>query len=777
MEDSLKGGGSIEQRYFRAAKFQRSIGDMKKLALNTVIVPHWIDGENLWYRKRTEVGCQFILVDAKSKEKREAFDHKALASSLAKICQVEIDANNLPISCVRIVLEPCEVYFKAFDNDYRFDVLLQQCQSITPQLNMQSLEELISPDGKKIAFIREYNLWLRDVMSGEECPLTQDGTKSFSYANASAAFGIAVSGNVQALWSPDSSTLFTVQVDTRQVKKSAVIHNVPEDGSVRPFVEEYPIAYPGDEHVEELRLLAIDTKSCRQQSANYRHIPSNRAGYGLISDALAWWSDDSRYAYFVDMERGDQIAYVVEFDTQTGSTRILFEETSKTYINLSPSEITPATLLPIPETGELIWYSERDGWGHLYLYDVKTGKIKNPITQGSWLVRNILHLDMKNRELWIQTAGRIAGRDPYLQDICTVNIDTGYLSTIISTDHEYTPLAPKTPSSLWAAYTDQDWQINSCGVSPNGRYIFTTRSRVDEVPATLLITKETKEIRELESADASGLPKNWVWPEPVKLLAADGQTDLYGTIFRPSNFEPDRKYPVIDCSVCVAEFASVPKGSFDAALFGGLMYLQAAAFAELGFVVVMIDGRGTPHRNRAFVDASYGWVPSSNFSEDRIAGIKKLAKRYPYMDVDRVGIVGFGGTVGAVYGLLEDPDFYKVGVSHALQDTRVMGSLWGELYEGGVPATGKHQYAEQLAGNLQGKLLLMHGLLDRMDHSAATWRLVDALQKANKDFDMVILPSDGATGMHIESPYAFRTTWDYFVCHLLGEVPPKEFKL
>lgn len=781
MTNNSQATHNLDAAYQRATLFQKALTDMNKVARNTTLVPHWIgESDCCWYRRHTASGVEFRLVNAKNASNQEAFDHQTLAVALSDLTQQEISADNLPMTQVNITLSPTQVYFVAFDQHYRFDSETEQCQAVEPELDRHSLERLVSPDGKKIAFVRDYNLWIQDIDTGEVRALTGDGEAYFGYAGRPILWGQPMGTELQARWSPDSLTLFTLQTDNRQVKRTPVIDYVPQDGSVRPTVTNYPCGYPGDEHVEEQRLLAINVETGVQQAANYRRVPVSRSGYGLFNDNLGWWSTDSRHAYFVDMERDYKVARVVEFDTCTGATRILFEETSETYLNLSPSEATPATSVPLPDSNELIWFSERSDWGHLYLYDLKTGDLKHPITQGEWMVREVLHFDAERRELYFQAGGRASDRNPYYLDICRVNIDSGEITELLSTDDEYTVLGSlgwRTFISLVCPY-NSDCLINTCGVSPTSSYIVATRSRADQAPVNLLFDRDGNLLLELEKADVSGLPEGWQWPEPVKLLAADGKTDIYGAIFRPSDFSPDKQYPVIDCSVCIAEFSTVPIGSFTNAIYGGRCYLGAISLAELGFIVIAIDGRGTAYRNRAFVDESYGWVPSSNSAEDRIAGITQLAERYAYMDIDRVGVIGFDGSVGAVYSMLEHPEFYKVGVSHALQDSRMMTATWGEQYEEPEPEN-HYSYAEKLAGNLRGKLLLTHGLLDRMDHCAATWRLIDALQQANKDFDMLILPNEGGleSGAHIGSPYIIRRTWDYFVKHLQNVVPPEEFSI
>ena len=770
----------LEAAYERAQLFLQAKGDLSKVVRNSTLVPHWIgDTEYFWYRRQTEAGVQFRLVNAKLASNQEAFDHQALASSLSDVSQQVINADNLPITQVKITLSPSEVNFVAFDQHYCFDSETNQCRVTAPDLEREFPERLISPDGKKIVFARNYNLWVKDIETDEEKALTQDGERYYCYASLPISFGTSQGNALQARWSPDSKKLFTVQTDNRQVKSMPLIEFVPHDGSLRPMLHQYPTAWPGDEQVEQLRLLSIDVGSGAQKAANFHPVRVNRSTYGLFTDNQAWWSDNSRKAYFVDMARGDQVVRVVEFDTHSGDTRILFEETSDTYVRLSYNRDNGATLLPIPETNELIWYSDRSGWAHLYLYDLNSGTLKKSITKGNWVVRDLIHFDANRRELWIQTCGRVDGRDPYYLDICRVNIDTGIFTSVISSDHEYRVMDSLGGNNIFTsiqASSDLDEQPNTSSLSPDSRYIVAIRSRADQAPVSILFDRNGKNLLELEPADVSNLPDNWQWPEPVALLAADGKTDIYGAIFRPSSFTPDKQYPVIDASMCSLEFSVVPKGSFDNAEMGGDDYLDAAALAELGFIVVMIDGRGTPFRDKAFFDFGSGSESLVSFSDDRIAGIRQLAERYSYFDLNRVGIMAFCGMPGAVYGLLQHPEFYKVGVSHAFHDPRLIATVYGELYEGIESRESKNIYAELLVGNLKGKLLLMHGLMDKMDHSTATWRLVDALQNANKDFDMLILPNEGSDA-HIGSNYAFRRTWDYFVKHLQQVEPPKEFKI
>ena len=769
----------LRSGYINAALLQNSVGHVRKLVMNTNLVPQWVNDYEFWYRHQGRSGDQFQLVDVKSATKRAAFDHHALASALSELTDRPINPDNLPITRVDISLTKHQIKFSAFHKNWAFSTADKKLDCLS-DISSMPVEWLLAPDHRKAAFVRDYNLWIKDLTTGEEFALTNDGEKYNAYASPSLAWGDCYDFyGLQARWSPDSARLFTVQVDNRQVKSTPIVRHIPSDGSLRPTLKESRISLSGDEHIEQNRLLVINYETRGICFADYETVPSTRCAHGLFNDGLAWWARDSRHAYFIDIKRGDNIACLVELDTHSGTTRTLFEEISDTPVRLSLNKMDDATILPLPGTNELIWFSERSGWSHLYLYDLTSGQLKHPITRGDWMVRQLLHFDTTRRELWLQTAGRIPSCDPYYLDICRVNIDTGELVTIASGNWEYTVFSTSSMEYLSYKRAHLDLIETHSGVSPGGDYVVTTRSRVDQLPMSLVFNREGRLIMELDVAEITGLVDSWHWPEPVRLTAADGLTDIYGVIFRPSSFSSDRLYPVIDCSISIVELATVPKGSFDNAQAGGCWYLQAAALAEVGFIVVMIDGRGTPYREKSFSDASYGWRPAINFSEDRIAGIKQLASRYPYMDVSNVGIMGFNANLGAVYGLLEHPNFYKVGVSHGINHPKLGSALNTDHFEGVSPST-QFKDMEQLAGNLRGRLLLMHGMNNTMAPPAGTFRLVEALKNANKDFDMLILPNEGINaegGGHITSLYAFRRTWDYFVRHLKNTEPPNDLDL
>lgn len=760
----MKNSNIIERKYCRAQTIL-SGWTTKSIAPNATVFPNWIEGVDFfWYEREFVDGKQYRLVDARRKTNDVAFDHEALADALSEMVKESVSANDLPIKNIEITFNPKSIRFRAFGQYWVFDPSSRKCSKIDPPLDY-----LISPDGRYGAFRRDSDVWIKILASGEEYALTEDGESNLIYgANAYRAHDTGL----DAVWSPDSARLMTFKLDMRRVKTLPVVHHVPADGSLRPTIDLVKTPYHSDEDIKEYRIVAIDVEAVVVQEADYVQIPAARHLRSFYSSDFSWWGSDSRRAYFIHMDRYFKKVRVVEFDTHTGMTRTLFEETSDTPIDLCLNQDDAPSLMPLTATSELIWYSQRSGWAHLYLYDLNSGVLKNTITHGDWIVTGILHFDACRREVLIQTAGRIPDRDPYYRDLVVVNIDTGKLTEIISSDHHYFVSSAKDAISHGAKhFFGRDV---GQGPSPCGNFIVVTKSRADQPSSSLLLDRTGKQILELELTDTSALPKGWQWPEPVKLLGADGETDIYGLVYRPSDFSPENSYPIISDIFSATESPWVPKGSFHAGTYYfGLPYYSAASLAELGFIVVQIDGRGTPLREKKFTDEGYGWFEASNNLADHVAGIQQLAERYPYMDIDRVGAYAASGGFGAVHAAFSYPDFYKVSVQALCYDGRLMTNIWGDKHEGPALSSPHHQYPEARAANLSGKLLLMHGMLDQNCPPAVLFRLVEALQAANKDFDMLLLPRLG----HGFSNYLLRRGWDYLVRNLLDVEPPKEFEL
>ena len=764
-------------RYERAQSIFRGLGSTE-VVRNSTVFPVWIGETNcFWYPRDLmedgKAGREYRLVNADAASNAPAFDHAGLAGLLSDVAEQSIDPHNLPISDIRIELDPVAVHFKALGKAWCYDEDTKSLEVASPHPKPW----LLSPDGSQTVLVRDHNLWLRDLQSGEERALTTDGEEFYDYGSSSTVWGMPVPPDlaVQALWSPDGKTLFTLQKDRRQVKTLPVVHHIPADGSLRPQLQEVKVAHPGDKHIEEYRLLTIDIASGRQQSVDYARVPVIQNGNrGFFSHAYGWWESDSQEAYFIDLDRYRRRARVVAVDARTGTTRVVLEESSLTQIAFAGNENQTHTMVPLPETDELIWYSERSGWAHFYLYDLKTGDLKRTLTSGEWRVRNGIRFDPKRRELFLSTSGRVAGRNPYYRDLVRVNIDSGERVTVLEGDYEHITLCPTTSTTSYAGHAGLN--VASCnGVSATGDYAVVTRSRVDTVPETLLVDRNGQQIMVVETADLT-LPEGWVWPEPVQMTAADGETDLYGVIYKPANFDPEKTYPVIDAALCYNPKSSwVAKGSFtNSGSYGNNFYYEAA-LAQLGFIVVQMDGRGTAYRSKAYQDASYGSYEDGNKLEDHVAGLQQLLERYPYMDKSRVGIASLLAGSAGVMGLLKYPDVYTVGAAMQVYDSRLMPAITGEdKYigpEGRAPGT---RALEDYAENFKGKLLQCVSLLASASClPASTLRIIHALQRANKDIDVVIEPNV-ETGI---SNYQLRRMWDHLVRHLQGNEPPKDFEL
>jgi dipeptidyl aminopeptidase/acylaminoacyl peptidase len=591
-------------------------------------------------------------------------------------------------------------------------------------------------------FIRDWNLWVRDIATGQETQLTTDGVKDFGYATDNA--GWASTDRAIVLWSADSKKVATFQQDERTVGDMYLVETKVGHPTLKAW--KYPL--PGDPDVAMLSRVIIDVDAARlvrfQMPPDY-----HRATLGdnfSVNDMK--WSPDASQLAFVSTSRDHRQAVLRMADAATGAVRTVFDETSPTHYE---SRTGWQVLWP---TNEVIWYSQRDNWGQLYLYDLTTGKLKNPITTGEGPVTAITRVDEKTRTLWYAAMGREKGQDPYFRHYYRVGLDG------------------KNAVSLTPDNGDHDVQI-----SPSGRFLVDTYSRCDAPAVVALRDGAGQMMMPLEKADISKLvATGWKPPIPITVKAADGKTDLYGQMFVPTNLDPTKKYPIINNAYPGPQSGSVGGRTFTAA------HGDKQAVAELGFVVVSIDGTGTPGRSKAFHDAYYGRMGRDNTIPDQVAGMKELAQKYPYIDIDRAAMWGHSGggfiTAGAMFMF---PDFFKVGISESgNHDQREYEDDWGERYQGLLTkgADGRDTYDVEAnqshAANLKGHLLLAHGTMDNNVPPYNTLLVVDALIKANKDFDLLLLPNQ-PHGYGPDSNYMMRRRWDYFVRWLLGAEPPKEF--
>lgn len=607
---------------------------------------------------------------------------------------------------------------------------------------------ITSPDGRKAAFIRAMNLWVKDLGTGKETQLTTDGVKNFGYATDNA--GWKRSDRAVLVWSPDSQRIATYQQDERNVSDSYLLStNVGA-----PKMSTWKSALPGDANVPMLHRVIIDIDPLKITRLAVTPDPHRSTVCDDISCDGSWddvyWAGDSRTVAFASSSRDHKNVRLRVADAASGSVREVYEETSPTQFESTPLGGGGANWRYLPATNEFIWYTERDGWGHLYLYDLATGKLKNAITSGNFAVWHIERVDEKARVLYFTAGGREKGNDPYFGHLYKVGFDGKDLRHL-------------TPE---AANHEITW-------SPDKRYFVDNYSTPNTPTVSVLRSADGKLVARLEQADVSRLAATgWRPPTPFTVKARDGKTDLYGLLYTPTNFDQRKQYPVINYIYPGPQGGSIGSRSFIASRG------DHQALAELGFVVVQIDGMCNPLRSKAFHDSCYGNM-ADNTLEDQITGMRQLAERYRYIDLNRVGIWGHsGGGFATAAAMFRYPDFFKVGISESgNHDNRNYEDDWGERYIGLLSGDNYEKQANQLyAKNLKGKLLLAHGTMDDNVPPGNTYLVVDALIKSNKDFDLIMIPN-ARHGYGPASYYMMRRRWDYFVKHLLGTEPPKEYAL
>jgi len=739
--------------YARAEKFLGA--QTAPLVLRASVRPNWLSGDRFWYRNQLADGSEFILVDPARGVREPAFDQAGVAAALSAAEKKAFDAARLPF--VSFVFSPDDkrISFIVGNRRYSCDLrgrgmTFEDLPPAAEPADRRRLEpEAGSPDGRLGVFIRNDNLWLRERETGKETQLTFDGIKDYGYATDNA--GWTRSDRPVVAWSPDSRKIATFQQDQRGVGEMYLV----ETRVGHPVLQAWKYPLPGDEKVTMIERVVIHLdgpRVVRLRMAPDQHRGSVaddiKADDGSMEDVA--WSRDSRRLAFVSSSRDHKTAWFRVADPETGEVREVFEESARTFFESGAN--APCWRF-LPDSNEFIWFSEREAMGRLYLHDLDTGRLKNPITAGPGRVTDVVRLDEKNRRLIFVGLGGESGRDPYFRHLYSIGFDGQGLTLLTPEDMDHEFL-----------------------FSPSGRYLIDTYSRPDVEPTTVLRTAAGRLVLTLEKADISALLQTgWTPPKPFTVKGRDGVTDLYGLMFLPSDFDANKKYPILNNIYPGPQSGSVSSRSFSAS-----RRWDARAIAELGFVVVQIDGMGTPNRSKSFHDAYYGDM-ADNTLPDQVAGMKELGRRFPWIDLERAGIYGHsGGGFAACAAMFHYPDFFKVGVSQAgNHDQRGYEDDWGEKWHGLLVRNpdGTSNYDSQanqnFAANLKGKLLIAHGTMDSNVPPYLTLLVVDALIKANKDFDLILLPNRGH-GFGSE-PYMTRRRWDYFVKHLLGIEPPKEF--
>ncbi len=719
----------------------------RPLTWGLTVQPNWINEHQFWYRNTFREGTEYILVDAEKRTRTRVFDHQKLAKALSRITNVEYEPFDLPITNLEISKDQQSILFDYKSRNFKYDVSRDVCESVTMEPDL-SYKYFLSPNRKKGAFIRDYNLWVMDVETKVETQLTTDGIQDFGYATNNA--GWLKSDRPVLLWSPDSKKIATFQHDSRGVGEMYLVTtNVGH-----PTLEAWKYPLPGDSlifrihrvviHLEGSKVIRLKMPPDPHRSSITDHVATRGGTFADVE-----WSTDSESLAFVSSSRDHKEATCRVANIYTGEVRDVVYEKEETFFE---SGYRMSNWSYFPEHNEMMWFSARSNWGHLYLYDLQSSKLKNQITDGEWLVLQVRHQDRQAKTIYFTGVGREPG-DPYFQYLYKVNMDGTGL----------TLLTPDSASHI----------IN---ISPDGSYFTDSYSTPVSPPVTVLRDKEGKVLMKLEAGNISRLlATGWKPPTPVKVKARDGETDLYGLMFTPTNLDSTKKYPIINYIYPGPQSGSIRSRSFMPSR------RDNQAMADLGFVVVAIDAMGTPMRSKSFHEYYYGNM-GDNGLPDQIAGMRQLAQKYTFIDLDRAGIWGHsGGGFASTDAILRYPDFFKVAVSGAgNHDNRNYEDDWGEKWQGllKVNEDGTTNYDNQanqlLVENLKGKLLLAHGTLDDNVPMYNTLLVADRLIEANKDFDMLLFPNR-RHGFATE-PYMMRKRWDYFVENLLGAKPPKEYQ-
>ncbi len=730
--------------YQRAEKFLP--GNARHLFTTGDVMPNWIGkSDRFWYTRTTlkgsEIATEFVVVDAAKDTTAPAFDQARLAAALSKLTKQPVNADHLPFDDFSFVQDGKAIRFEMQGSQWTCNIESYECKKGEPA-NANEYES-VSPDGRWAALVENHNLYLRNTSTGTTEQLTYDGVPGWDYATPLPSLRLLVAQQTEypkerpaVFWAPDSSKFVTYRIDSRHAGRFTSLQFVPPH-QLRPqaFTVVYPL--PG-EVLPKAQPIIFDVLANKR--IDVKAAPLDIAFQGGPSFD---WFPDGKHFYYEEEQRGWKEVEWRDVDAATGEQKVLLSESAKTYVDPGETQFRFTD-----DHSQIILTSERDGWNHLYLYNATTGALEHQLTQGPWVVRDIVSVDSKAQRVYFLASGREKGEDPYLTHLYAVNFDGSGLRLL-------------TPGNA----------NHDVSISPDHKYFVDNYSRVDSPGGSALYRADGSKVRDLEHADVSRLlAMGYKYPIPFEGKAADGKTDLYGLIWRPTNFDPSKKYPIIE------QIYTGPQGFFVPKTFPRTMYLQSVA--ELGFVMVMVDGRGTTGRSRGFHEFSYHNM--GNVFIDHVDMIKQMAAKYPWMDITRVGIYGTSaGGYGSAHAFLQFPGFYKVCVSiSGDHDPRLDKAWWNELYQGWpVGKDYEEQANEALVGQMQGHLMLEHGDIDDNVHPVETMRLVNALMNANKTFDMLFVPNmyHGESGVH--ALYLVRRRWDYFVEYLLGVTPPLNFEL
>jgi dipeptidyl aminopeptidase/acylaminoacyl peptidase len=734
------------------ADYQRAQALQKRyspLVIDSPDAPLWVEGTSrFWYRKTVKGGNAFVLVDAAVPEKKPAFDHDRLAAGISTATHKPVTAVTLPFATFTFADDARSISFMADSVNWSCTLADYQCTRGAARATGGGRggrgggaggapaggdATRPSPDGKLLAYIDNYNIAMRPAGSAEGTRISTDGSEGNPYTLQS------------VVWSPNSAMIAAYRVRPGYRRMVRYVESSPAD-QLQPKTFERYYQKPGD-------VLDLQQPSFFDVASKREIVVDNALFPNPYDLSRIEWRKDGKAFTFEYNQRGHQLYRVLEVDASNGRVRPLMTEASQTFVDYRRANVGLADSgrqfrFDLDDGKEFIWMSERDGWAHLYMVDGANGAIKSQITKGNWLVRGVQRVDEANQQIVFGAGGMNPKQDPYFLQYYRINFDG-------------TGLTPLTDADGYHTVT----------FSPDNKYYVDTWSRVDLAPVSQLRrTSDARVILDLERADATELVKaGWRAPEVFVAKGRDGTTDIWGIIVRPTTFDPKKKYPVIE------NIYAGPQGSFVPKTFAPWLGMQS--IAELGFIVVQIDGMGTAHRSKAFHDVAWKNLGDAGFA-DRILWHKAAAAKYPWYDISRVGI--YGGSAGgqnSMGALLFHPEFYKAGVSFAgCHDNRMDKVWWNELWMG-WPVGPEYEASSNMvnAGKLQGKLLLVWGELDTNVDPSSSMQVVNALIKASKSFDMLVMPGEDhpAGRRGASAPYGDRKVWDFFVHNLIGVETPR----
>lgn len=739
--------------------------------LNENVAPHWLpDGQSFWYQRQTADGKgEFVLIKAGTAQRKTAATRNALDlppppsrhSSKEGVWTTGFSPKDtLPLKVTFVnqwtgelelfwfdpyskriskgTLKVGEKVKKDTTKDARWWFEDTKTKKAVAIMIMNEDGEEIVIDGKPPAAVIGQSKMLSPdkqwsvSFKANHVSLRNLKTKQLVEIECEPPTKAAFMGTVS--WSPDSQSFMVPSVVDVERRKLTIVESSPKD-SVQPKLKVLDYFKAGDVLPKAVPVLfRVSDKSGLVIADNLFPNP-----YATKSDLAVRWAPDGREFYFDYNQRGHQLYRIIAVDAQTGQARTVVEETSKTFIDYAQK----TSQHWLHKTGELLWMSERSGWAHLWLYDVKSGKVKQQVTSGQWVVRKVLRVDEEKRQVWFMACGLQTHEDPCQQHLCRVNLDgSGFVQL---------------------TQGDGDHRVQ---FSPNNAWFIDTYSRADAVPVTeLRWCKDGSKVCELEKADLSALlAMGWRMPERFVAKGRDGKTDIHGIIFKPSHFDPAEKYPVVEQVYAGPPQASAPKK------FG--LCAKQRQLAELGFIVVQADGMGTNHRGKVFHDVCWKNFKDSGFP-DRIAWIKAAAQTRPWMDLSRVGITGgSAGGGNALRALLDYNDFYHAAFADSgAHDNRMNMIWWNESFMG-WPVDESYVRSSNVAdaAKLKGHLFLTTGELDTNVDPASTMQVVGALQKAGKTFEFMPIVGGGhCAALESFSSYGLRMRMQFFSKHLLGE--------